>query len=260
MAGYGTTVTVASEHDALMRALLRASQRRARAIKLRMSFRRHVHGATTDWDIGIDGNGYRIAAWSQQLERDLPTVAEGFVGIPTSVARNIAISLVARWAEWCVGDDEASMTVSTSGRDRVRWIFPVLDFPERPHPLNARLVIADALIGRWIVGDLPEEVAIEELHTALEALLRHILEVGPKPKWTTLVAGVKRVGRLSGQDGRSLDRFNRLHRNRLKHEGKALAASERAEVRDILWDVLAIAERLLWRLGRPAAADRSWRG
>lgn len=215
-----------------------------------MTFRRTRQGKRTDWDMVVAGNGYSIAAWSQQLERDLPTVAEGYVGdIRTRVARNIATSLVARWAEWCVGNDEAPMTVIASGRDVVRWIFPVIDFPERPHALYERLVISDTMVGRWIVvGELPEEIAIEELHTVVEALLRHLLASGPGPNWPTLLGRAKRVHLLSGEDGRTLDGFNRLHRNRLKHDGQALIGPQRPEARRVLYGVLTAVERLLSRL------------
>ena len=257
MAGYGTDVTASSQYDDLLRALLTAAQRRARAIGLRMSFRRQSRGALTDWSLIVDGNGYLIAAWSQQLERDLPVVAEGYVGTArNSEARHLATSLVARWIDWCVGDnDDEKATVSTHGRDRVRWIWPVLDIPHEASPLYARLVISDELIGRWIVGELPEELAIEEFHTTIEALLRHLTDLGPTATWPPLLGRSKRLGYLSGAEGRTLHSFNRLHRNRVKHEGLALSVPERAQARAVLYDVLTIAERLLSRAAKrvPAA-------
>jgi hypothetical protein len=226
---------------------MRAAQRRARALDLRMSFRRRPAGAQTAWSITVDGNGYRIAAWSQQLARDLPIVAEGYTALrPNESARNLATSLVARWTAWCVGEEEYT-TVSLDGRDRVRWIWPIIDFPERKQRLNPRLLISDELIGRWMTGDLPEEVAIEEFHTAIEALLRHLQKVGRGPSWPTLLGRAKSRGDLSSADARTLTRFNDLHRNRLKHEGSALTAAERKGVKQVLLDVLVITERLLSR-------------
>ena len=245
MAGYGTTLEAPPHLDLLIRALLRAAQRRARSLGLRMKYRCHPGGDVTRWDISIRGNGYVIAAWSQWLKRDLPVVAEGFVGIGDGYqARNAAISLVARWTGWCVGDEE-NVTVSTNGSDRVGWFWPVLDIPEAPSLLAPRLRISDGLIARWMVGDLPEEVAIEELHTAIEGLLRSVLRVGRGPNWPRLLLSAESAGFLSATASATLGSFNALHRNRLKHQALALTGPEREVVKDLLSEVLVIGERLL---------------
>ncbi len=245
MAGYGTTLQCPQEFDQLVRALMLAAQRRARAIGLRMTYRRHVNGATTDWDIAVDGNGYLIAAWSQWLARELPTVAEGYVGLGSRrLARNVAVSLVARWTGWCVGDEERT-DIRATGHDRVRWFWPVIDVPEPPSPLAARLAIADAAIARWIVGDLPEELAIEEVHTAVEGLLRSLVGTG---KWPVLLRMAETTGMLTSGEKTSLHNFNVLYRIRLKHNLAALTDSERATARDSLYEVLNVCERLLQRV------------
>jgi hypothetical protein len=248
MAGYGRTLEANAQLDPLIRALMLAAQRRARSLGLRMKYRSHPGEGRTEWELSVDGNGYLIAAWSQQLERDLPLVAEGYVGVDQGrQARNAAVSFVARWIACCVGDEERT-AISTSGSDRVRWLWPVMDIPEFPSPIAARLAISDSLVARWLVGDIPEEVAIEELHTSAEGLLRVLLGVGKGPNWPTLLTAAEAAGMLSAADSATLGTFNLLYRNRLKHQALALSESERATAAEVMKQVLEIGERLLARL------------
>ena len=213
-----------------------------------MRYRCRPTGRLTDWDLSIDGNGYVIAAWSQQLFRDLPIVAEGYVGDGQGrVARNVAVSLVARWTDWCVGDSE-DLTISATGSDKGKFFWPVIDVPLPPHALAPRLVQSDELVGRWIVGDLPEEAAIEELHTSVEGVLRSLLGVGKGPNWPKLLEGAEAGGFISTSERLILDSFNTLHRNRLKHGALALAETERIAAAAAMWNVLAICESLLGSL------------
>jgi hypothetical protein len=186
-----------------------------------------------------------IAAWSQQLERELPLVAEGYVGFGEGrQARNATESFVTRWIAWCVGGEERTV-ISTSGRDRVRWIWPVINIPERPSPLAARLEISDSIVARWLVGDMPEEVAIEELHTSVEGLLRVLLGLGKGNDWPALLVSAESVGLLTGAERATLRKFNTLYRNRLKHQALALSDADRAGATETMREVLAISEHLL---------------
>jgi len=253
MAGYGTTLIGSSEFDPLIRALLIAAQRRARASGLRMRYRRYPKRQETEWELNVHGNGFVIAAWSQQLERDLPVVAEGYTGAGAgAAARNVATSLVSRWVAWCVGEEEDT-TISANGRDAAAWIWPVIEFPPRTDALGPRLQISDSLIARWLVGDLPDEVAIEELHTVVEGLLRQCLALGRGPNWPSLLTRAEGTGLITARERSDLEDFNSLYRNRLKHRAKALSSSERVAVKDALTEVIMSAERLLGRymLARP---------
>ena len=123
-----------------------------------------------------------------------------------------------------------------------------MDIPEFPSPIAARLAISDSLVARWLVGDIPEEVAIEELHTSAEGLLRVLLGVGKGPNWPTLLTAAEAAGMLSAADSATLGTFNLLYRNRLKHQALALSESERATAAEVMKQVLEIGERLLARL------------
>jgi len=210
-----------------------------------MRYRCHLGDPSTAWDVTVDGNGYMIAAWAQWLERELPIVAEGFVGEGCGrAARNVADSLVARWTGWCVGDEERTR-ISASGRDVPGWLWPILDIPEATSPLEPRLRICDELIGRWLVGDLPEEVAIEELHTAAEGLLKSLPGVGGG--WTKLLATAMANGYISDSEKSVLNRFNVQYRIALKHRLLALGDSDRENAKETMNSVIMILERLLRR-------------
>ncbi|MCU1494520.1 MAG: hypothetical protein JWO62_2284 [Acidimicrobiaceae bacterium] len=191
MAGYGTSLFVAPTFDPLVRALLHAAQRRAKALGLRLHYSRRDAGSTSEWEISVDGPGGRIASWAYQIERDLPVVAEGYTGSGSGKqAQAVAHSLVARWVGWCVGGEEDT-TIKVTGSDRSNWFWPIIDIPTPPCPLAARMALSDSIVARWITGDLPEEIAIEELHTVVEALLRSLKPNG-KGDWPALLAHAKK--------------------------------------------------------------------
>jgi hypothetical protein len=108
MAGYGSSIEVPEAYDELVRALMKAAQRRGRALELRVRFRRRPRSAEgwTSWEVTVDGAGILIAAWVRQLERELPVVAEGFTstGAGRSAVR-VARSFISRFIESCVGSD-----------------------------------------------------------------------------------------------------------------------------------------------------------
>lgn len=227
---------------------MRAAQKRAQSVGLRMNYRRHQHGKWTDWDLVVDGNGYAIAAWSQQLRRELPIVAEGYSGLERGpVARNVASSLVSRWTDWCVGESN-NTTISSTKRDDGLFYWPVIDVPKSPHSLEPRLTISDDVLGRWIVGELPIEVAIEELHTAVEGVLRAFPGARKRSNWPQLLVNVESLELLTPSNKELLTEFNCLYRNRLKHRTLALTDSERVKARDDFHKILGVAEKLLGRM------------
>jgi hypothetical protein len=244
VAGYGTEILAPRWSDGLVRVLLEAARRRARKLDLEMHYRRKARDGQSAWELWVDGNGFAIGAWSRQLERDLPNVAEGFEAIPAARARRIAESLVARWFDWCVGDGAKGDRLRTTVQDPVTWIWPTIEYVEDDQ-LTPRLVIADELVARWITEEVPEEIVIEELHTAAEAVLRGVLQAGRRVNWPTLLDRARARGILGQEARNNLERFNREYRNRLKHLGRALDDDEREGVRQMIWDVLYALDQLL---------------
>ena len=247
MAGYGTHLVAPQWCDELIRVLLKAARRRARALHLEMHYRRRSASENRSiWELSVDGGGPAIAAWSRQLERDLPVVAEGHTGsVAPATARRIALSLVARWIAWAVGGVQ-DLRVRTSVGDPVRWVWPLIDYPEGQR-LTARLLLADEIVARWLVEDIPEEIVIEELHTVVESVLRQQLSAKHRDKWPTLLDLASRRGLLTPAQKQLLSMFNRHYRNRLKHRGEVLDDSDRSTIRTMLSDVLFALDGLLDR-------------
>ena len=243
MAGYGISLKASPEFDDLVLSLLKATQRRARALGLRMHYRKTVVAKETEWNVNVDGPGGRIAALAYQLERDLPVVSEGFIGIMAGkTARNVAESFVARWIGTCVGHED-DIVIKSTGRDPVKWFWPVIEVPDPPSPLAKRLVVSDSIIARWLTSDLEEEVVIEELHTVVEGLLRSLLTNG-NGKWPALLQRAKNAGLLTNAEIKTLQIFSTKYRNRMKHRAEAIADSDRQATRDLMLDVLDAADRL----------------
>ncbi|WP_166657534.1 hypothetical protein [Ilumatobacter fluminis] len=241
---------VRNEFDDLVRALMRAAQARGRRLGLDVRFRRRGGGRLSEWELIADGPGVLIAAWAQQLERELPIVAEGFTGRGHgATAVRVARSLVARFVELCVGDTLSpypSDVVVSSRDDEPRVFWPILDPPDRGHPLSDRLTLADEQIGRWIVGDLPDEIGLEEMHTALEIVLRSVLAAGNNTRFPALLDRA-RAADLIGDDGHeALTRLN-AHRRAVKHHGGVVPIEDQGAVRTDLWRVADVLDRLQGR-------------
>jgi hypothetical protein len=112
-------------------------------------------------------------------------------------------------------------------------------------------VRSDELVGRWIVGELTEEIAIEELHTLVGALLKSLLRVSRKNSTKLLTVAVDRK-LIDESEQTLLCSLNSLFRNRLKHEAQVIDPDEREEAKETLWKVLTHAEGTLGRLDRSA--------
>jgi hypothetical protein len=132
----------------------------------------------TSWELTVDGGSVRVAAWARQIERELPIVAEGFAGVGAGrSAVRIARSFVARFIEWCVTGrlGEVGKKAVLTRDDEARVFSPLLDPPDLGQELAARLTLADELLARLMVGDLPDETGVEEMQTAIEIVLRGLL-------------------------------------------------------------------------------------
>ncbi|MDQ3573392.1 MAG: hypothetical protein M3404_00460 [Actinomycetota bacterium] len=163
-------------------------------------------------------------------------MAEGFTGPGRGrVAMRIARSLVARFVEWCVGPDEREPRerVVLSRNDEASVWWPFLDPPDLPHGLARRLALADDLLARWLVGDLPAEVAVDEAQTALEIVLRDLLQAGRSSKFPQLVERGLARQLVSSQERNQMVALND-HRRSIKHHGGVIADDDREAVREDL--------------------------
>lgn len=258
MAGYQTFVSVPDRYEDLSRVLLSAAQRRGRALELRVRFARSSsEEGWTRWSLAVHGRGHLIAAWVSQIERELPVVAEGFTGLGRGrVAVRVARSLVARFVEWCVGPDEPEpreRVILSRNDEAIVW-WPCLDPPDLPHDLARRLALADGLLARWLVGDVPPEVAVDEAQTALEIVLRRLLQAGaalPFPKLTDQAFARQLFS--EEERNRIVDLNNR--RRSIKHHGGVIPDEEREVVREDLLVAMSALDRLESRLDVAGAEE-----
>lgn len=259
MAGYGCEIEARSGYDDLVRALLRAAQRRGKRLGLDVHYRRRpLPPHSSVWTLTADGSGVVIAAWVQQLDRDLPVVAEGFTGHGAgAVAVRIGHSIPARFVELLVGDrlPSVSASVITSRTDEARVFWPILDPPDMGRPLSERLQLADRLIGRWIVADLPDETALEELHTAFEIVLRTVLASGRDARFPQLLDRAQDAGLIDAEDHRALAQLND-HRRTVKHRGGVIPAADKRAVKADLWRAIGALDRLQGQLERVRTMQR----
>lgn len=248
MVGYGTRVEVPESYDDLTRSLLRAAQRRGRALDLTVRYRRLPGRSAgwTSWDLAVDGGSVRIAAWARQLERELPVVAEGFTGVGAGrPAVRIARSFVARFIEWCVGAriGEVGDRVVLTRDDEARVFWPLLDPPNLGHELAARLTLADELLARWMVGDLPDEVGVEEMQTAIEIVLRRILSAGQRVSFPELADRAVEQAVIGEDDRRVLVHLNK-RRVEIKHHGGVIPPESEVEARSVLYSAAEVLDQI----------------
>jgi hypothetical protein len=225
-----------------------SAQRRAEATLLDFAYGPKPAGEFTDWEMLVDGHGFRVAAWSHQLERDLPTVAEGYEGLPTPTAVGFAKALVGRWFDDCIGtslrmeDDDSAPVVNDDGRNEWWWPILATEFDALPVESKRRLQQADDLVGRWIVGELPVETIIEEVHTIAEAVLRSATGLGRGSNWPSLVKEALAQRMITADDGRIFLRFSTVYRNRLKHEAGMLGIESDPEA--LVSDVVLVLDHI----------------
>lgn len=257
MAGYGAVIIAPVKFDNLVATLLQAAQRRAKKISLlhglagkplRMRYRRlPPKGDKRPWAIDIEGTWWEIAVWSQWIERDLPIVAEGYAGgLPISETIKVARSLVAAWHYLIAPEEELPrepyvIQTATSSSNKFQWT--IFDWPE-DEPLYSRLLISDQILARWYIGDIPEEIALEELHFMLEYLARKITKSGQHIPFPKLVIKMFERGNIEESERDLMMQFNNIRRE-FRHRGRAIRDdSEREELRSLIRQVLFIAVKL----------------
>ena len=248
VAGYGTSIEVPAVYDQLSRALLRAAQRRGRALDLEVRFRKRSSPSPgwTSWELTADGHSVHVAAWARQIERELPVVAEGYTGAGSGrAAVRLAGSLVARFIEFCVGGmlEAVPDRVVLHRQDDARVFWPLLDPPDLGHDLAARLTLADELIARWLVGDLPDETGIEEIHTAIEIVLRRVLDAGERVPFPDLIRTAAERELITQEDHDVLVDLNK-RRVQIKHHGGVIPPDAETETASTLNASMRVLDRI----------------
>ena len=156
----------------------------------------------------VDGQSRRLDLLGRALEQDLPTVCEGVRGeLAPRQARQIGTGfaeLYLKGRDVDHADDEVQVLRK---RHESSLYYPLYDFVNagRGTPaLRARLRVTEDIVTDFGLGRYPDEVLLEELHTALEQTLRLLLlgTVQERAHWPALVSTAKAQGFLgwSGVD------------------------------------------------------------
>lgn len=200
MAGFDFGFTFPRGYGPYVEACLRASKSRARRLGCRWR---------TEWAEGstvrrcvIDGRPARLDLLGRALELDLPTVCEGVGGsLPPSRARALGTGFANLYM---VGrDTELGEEVQELRERKATTIyFPMFEAASASQSsrLSARLRVTEDVLLDFGLGLYPSEVVLEELHTALEQVLRERLGAGPGPGFAELRKRALACGLTSNND------------------------------------------------------------
>lgn len=179
MAGFDFGFTYTEPQRDLVLACIAASKSRARRLGLRWRTHRLANGET--W-CQIDGDGARMGLLARVLERDLPTICEAVEvsGLTRARRRSLGLGFADLYVR---GMDATSDAVSPlRGTAQIRYYFPVYELSgiRGSESLSARLAVTEGVLTEWALGEAPAAIVLEELHTACELVLQHL--VNPRSK------------------------------------------------------------------------------
>jgi hypothetical protein len=177
MAGFDAYFRYLERDAPIVEALLAASRRRARTLRLRQ-FR--SWNATADLVAGLqlDGNTYLLDIYLERLRRDLPTIAEATQSPRTPAGRrkvaNGYLEILVRNRGQMYDRYEETWLPTLRGRSTPLYMLPHVFFTKN-EKLRARLLATSEFITGWHFGEVEPAIVVEELHTAAELMLSEIL-------------------------------------------------------------------------------------
>jgi hypothetical protein len=195
MAGFSFDFTYADEFLPYVEVCLRAAKSRAHQLNCRWRTVRLPDAGRRRCI--VDGNTRRLDLLGRALELDLPSVCEGVLpGLTPRRARQLGLG----FAElYLIGRDvdlgEGVQTLKP--RSGTSLYFPLYEVaPESgSSSLRARLRLTEDVITDFGLDRYPASVVLEELHTALEQLLRELLpKVPPRAHWPSLLTNALAEG------------------------------------------------------------------
>ncbi len=189
VAGFDFDFTYAPEYHRYVESCIRAAKTRAHQLgcRWRTARLRNQSGRRCI----VDGQTRRLDLLGRALELDMPAVCEGVDGrLAPSRARKLGIGFANLYL---VGRD-----VNLGERPQVlkpksdaTLYFPLYEVSSdrASGGLVARLRVTEDVITDYGLGRFPDAVLLEELHTALEQVLREALPEAPRgAKWPDLLA------------------------------------------------------------------------
>lgn len=197
MAGFDFDFTYSPEHESYVEACISAAKRRARM--LHCHWRVHRLGIVNGRRCVVDGQTRNLDLLGRALEHDLPTVCEGVPGgLAAKRARGIGtgfadLFLVGRHVD--LGDTVQELRPKKD----TTFYYPVYEFTDTTSALQlrARLRITEDVVTDYALGRYESVIVLEELHTALEQVLRALLPgLARDARWPTLIRAAEDHGLL----------------------------------------------------------------
>jgi hypothetical protein len=166
------------ERDApLVEALLAASRRRARTLRLRQ-FRSWIATIDCVAAVQLDGNTYLLDIYLERLRRDLPTIAEATPSPRTPAERrkvaNGFLEILVRHRGQMYDRYDEAWVPTLRARSTPQYMLPH-EFFTKNAKLQTRLLATSEFITGWHFGDVEPAIVVEELHTAAELMLSEIV-------------------------------------------------------------------------------------
>lgn len=197
VAGFDFDFRYGSSQDLLLKVCLDAARSRAR--RLQVCWRSERLGAEGLRCV-INGNGRRLDLLAHALERDLPLVAEGaaHAGLTAGRRRQLGVGFADLYVRG--RDTRSHGPWQWRGAAHTRYYFAPYDVahPGGPIALSARLRVTESVVIDWCFDRVPAVVLLEELHTACEPLLEHLVDQRSKRlSFAELVKRASDAGLLS---------------------------------------------------------------
>lgn len=174
MAGFDFEFQYHPTQEALLEVCLAAAKSRARKLGVSWRVERLPNGHVR---CTVDGNSRRLDLLAHALERDLPLVAEGahHCELPTFRRRQLGTGFADLYGRG--RDTRSDGPWRWRGATQAKYYFSPYDATDHStHPtLEARLAVTETIIIDWCFDRVPAVVLLEELHTACELLLEHLI-------------------------------------------------------------------------------------
>ncbi|QYG91773.1 hypothetical protein HC251_04515 [Iamia sp. SCSIO 61187] len=104
--------------------------------------------------------------------------------------------------------------------------------------------MCDEIVNGWLVDNVPHEIAIEEIHSGSEIVLRHVLGAGQSVNWATLMERAESRQVVGPEDLAALRALN-VERRTVKHRGGAIDEARDGEIRKIILAAIGVLDGLL---------------
>jgi len=212
MAGFDFDFTFTDRQRPYVEACIRAGKTRARQLDCSWRVIRSAHSTIS---CVINGQTRRLDLLGHVLEKDLPIVCEG---VASTLPPRRAAALGRGFAEVFLVGRDVNRGIETQALREVAdtsLYYPVYELTSvsiQSSVLQNRLQITEGVVSDYGLGRVTSVVVLEELHTAVEQVLRYLLpRLQERANWPRLVASAEEAGYLSTDTTQYLSQLDSGH-------------------------------------------------